>query len=152
MHLRARLWLYAGVLSLLWLGAAARALVVRAQVPQEFAQKVLLLTNQQQALAGLPPFSLESHLDDAAGWYAADMAAFDYFNFDHSDRLGRTYLERLRAFGYPADGATSWGVGENIAAGYATPIPPLTPHITATPTTRIKRPWPTWLPAIWSSS
>jgi hypothetical protein len=69
---------------------------------------------------------LQDDLDEAADWFATDMATKNYYGGDaychalnppkpaHCDSLGRMPPDRVKAFGYPQ------GVGENIAAGFST--------------------------------
>jgi uncharacterized protein YkwD len=75
--------------------------------------RVLELVNAERAKNGLPRLNLDPTLCQAARWLAEDMARRDCFS--HTDGLGRTVAERLRALGYRYRSA-----GENIARGQAT--------------------------------
>lgn len=61
------------------------------------------------------PLTEEGHLDAAAQGHSEDMAANNYF--DHTDLSGGAPWDRTKAAGY----ASGW-IGENIAAGYGTPL------------------------------
>ncbi|PNY80447.1 CAP domain-containing protein [Deinococcus koreensis] len=88
-----------------------------------FAARVMELTNAARAQArscGADRFAAttaltpNAKLAQAAQAHAADMAAKNYFS--HTSQDGRTLRERIDATGY------SWSaIGENIAAGQATP-------------------------------
>lgn len=62
----------------------------------------------------VPPLTANAALARAARGHSADMAQHDYFA--HTSRDGRTPADRAQAAGYG-----SRFVGENIAAGGATP-------------------------------
>lgn len=82
---------------------------------QEIADEVLKLVNQERAKVGCIPLSLESHLMSAAQSHTEDMAFRNYFSHTGSD--GSSSAERATRAGY------IWSyVGENIAAGYTTPV------------------------------
>jgi uncharacterized protein YkwD len=88
----------------------------------DYEQQVISLVNQQRKANGLPPLKAVTPLVSAARWFAKDMAVDDYFNHDTYDRSGGslvlacTWDARLSAF------YSGWNsLGENIAAGYATP-------------------------------
>ena len=88
----------------------------------DFEQQVISLVNEQRRANGLPPLKAVTPLVNAARWFAKDMAVDDYFNHDTYDRSGGslvlacTWDARLSAF------YSGWNsLGENIAAGYATP-------------------------------
>ncbi len=83
----------------------------------DLAARVVELINVERARAGLTPLTTQDQLLDAARWYANDMATYGYYNGDHTDRLGRSMAERLKAFGYTPDGFPRWQVSENIAQG-----------------------------------
>lgn len=74
------------------------------------------LINRLRATQGLPTLRLSPKLTAASAWYARDMASKNYFKSDHTDSLGRTAGQRLRAFGYTYQTYTA----ENIAAGQTT--------------------------------
>jgi uncharacterized protein YkwD len=74
------------------------------------AQAVLCLINQQRATAGLPALNDAPLLDAAAGAYAAQMVAQDFF--DHTAPDGTTFASRIAATGYAFTSA-----GENIGYG-----------------------------------
>ncbi|MEU4447597.1 CAP domain-containing protein [Actinosynnema sp. NPDC050801] len=74
--------------------------------------KVVELTNGQRAAHGCPALAADDRLAAAARAHSADMAAQNYF--DHVSKDGRSFVDRVKAAGYPAPGA------ENIAAGQRT--------------------------------
>jgi uncharacterized protein YkwD/stress response protein SCP2 len=76
--------------------------------------EVVMLTNQQRQLNGLPPLAPEPLLGRAAAAHSADMAARQFF--DHRNPDGLQVADRVTALGYRF--AT---VAENIAAGQRTP-------------------------------
>ena len=76
-----------------------------------FIERVLELTNEQRAKAGVGPLTLDDRLSESAHWKAADMAGRDYF--DHADGHGRDFVDRAEQYGY-----ADWTyLGDNIAAG-----------------------------------
>jgi uncharacterized protein YkwD len=93
-----------------------------AQDAQE--QEFLRLLNDFRAQNGESALVLQDDLNEAADWFATDMATQNYYGGDaycaalnppkpaHCDSLGRMPGARAMAFGYPQ------GVGENIAAGF----------------------------------
>ncbi len=89
---------------------------VQANSLDAFSQRVLYLTNAQRTRRGLKPLRINANLENAANWFAQDMASRQVKTLSHIDSKGRDPGQRLRAFGYP----WSW-YGENIAMGYATP-------------------------------
>jgi uncharacterized protein YkwD len=78
------------------------------------AAQVVALVNAERAKVGCGPVAESSRLDAAAYGHSKDMATQDYFS--HVSQDGRTFDVRIRAAGY--SGRT---LGENIAAGQATP-------------------------------
>ena len=98
-------------------------LAVLATPSSSFAQRVFDLTNAArsqsrtcgtQVYAAAPALTYHALLEQAAQAHAADMANRNYFS--HTSQDGRSFSQRISATGY------SWRtVGENIAAGYATP-------------------------------
>ncbi|QFZ24361.1 CAP domain-containing protein [Saccharothrix syringae] len=76
-------------------------------------ERVFELTNAERAAQGCPTLAADDRLDAAARAHSADMAAQNYF--DHVSRDGRSFVDRVKAAGYPSPGA------ENIAAGQRTP-------------------------------
>ncbi|MFE9748757.1 CAP domain-containing protein [Saccharothrix saharensis] len=74
--------------------------------------KVLELTNAERAANGCPALAADDRLAAAARAHSADMAANNYF--DHVSQDGRSFVDRVKAAGYPSPGA------ENIAAGQRT--------------------------------
>ena len=77
-----------------------------------YERQVLELTNAQRAAAGCPALRSDSRLASAARSFSADMAARNYFS--HTSPEGGVLADRANSVGYP------WrGLGENIAAGYA---------------------------------
>jgi uncharacterized protein YkwD len=92
---------------------APSAPAVRAKTEVEIAEaKVVELTNAERAAHGCPALAADDRLATAARAHSADMAARNYF--DHVSQDGRTFVDRVKAAGYPAPGA------ENIAAGQRT--------------------------------
>ncbi|MHC4600474.1 MAG: IPT/TIG domain-containing protein [Planctomycetota bacterium] len=75
---------------------------------------VLLLVNQERAARGLDPLVANGILTQAARDHSQDMIDRDFF--DHVNPDGLAPWDRAMALGYPSS-----FVGENIAAGYATP-------------------------------
>jgi len=73
--------------------------------------KFLLLINQYRVQNKLEPLTVVQTLTDDSTWHVDDMVQRNYFN--HTDSLGRSAMERIRIFGYPANSYR----GENIAAG-----------------------------------
>jgi uncharacterized protein YkwD len=71
---------------------------------------IFCLTNQIRASYGLAAFRRDARLDAAARLHSEDMAARDYFAHDTPEGLDPS--ARAVAQGY------TFGVGENIAAGY----------------------------------
>jgi len=80
-------------------------------------QRVFDLINGWRVADGHRPLAPSPRLQEAARWYARDMAAFDDFSRAHVDTLRRGPAERFEDFGYPRPGDAA----ENTAAGYATP-------------------------------
>lgn len=77
-------------------------------------QRIVELTNQNRAEAGCPPLSLDPRLTQAAEQHSQQMAQEDFFA--HVSPGGSSPADRVRAAGYDYR-----LVGENIAAGYASP-------------------------------
>lgn len=69
--------------------------------------------NQYRQKNRLPTLKVSVSLTNAAKWMSADMASHNTFN--HTDNLGRSFSQRLGAFGYTFNAVK----GENIAAGSA---------------------------------
>jgi uncharacterized protein YkwD len=78
------------------------------------AAEVVRLVNVARAAAGCGALRVDSRLTTAARLHSEDMALRNYFS--HTSLDGRSPWDRLEAQGYTA------GSGENIAAGYATPV------------------------------
>lgn len=78
----------------------------------QVSDAIVCLTNQLRASYGLPAFRRDARLDTAARLHSEDMAARDFFA--HTTPEGLAPGDRASAQGYAG------GVGENIAAGYAT--------------------------------
>ena len=87
--------------------------------PSWMARRVLELTNQERARAGLSPCRWNDTLAAAATEYARDLAARDYFA--HTSLEGSLPWDRATQHGYAAYGWGSPFVGENLAKGYADP-------------------------------
>ncbi|MGH3611298.1 MAG: CAP domain-containing protein [Pseudonocardia sp.] len=73
---------------------------------------VTAATNAARARTGCPALTIDARLTAAAQAHSADMARNDYF--EHTSLDGRTFIDRIRAAGYPSPGA------ENIAYGHST--------------------------------
>lgn len=76
--------------------------------------QVLTLVNRYRSQAKLKPLKLNAHLNESAQAHSQDMALNDFFG--HKGFHGSTADERILAAGY-----NYAVVGENIAAGFATP-------------------------------
>jgi uncharacterized protein YkwD len=83
------------------------------------AQRIVELTNQQRAKAGLLPLKWNDTLAAAATSHAQDMAERGYLA--HTSPEGSTAPERARAAGYAAYGSGHVYVGENLARAYYEP-------------------------------
>jgi uncharacterized protein YkwD len=75
--------------------------------------RVVELTNAERATAGCPALVADDRLANSARGHSTDMATQNYF--DHVSKDGRSFVDRIKAAGYPKPGA------ENIAAGQRTP-------------------------------
>lgn len=125
----ARLWLMLLGVALVGLGLALDSAAVRADQQQQtylpliskatqptptFAERVVVLVNQERTSRGLSALSVASELTNAAQAHSQDMATHDFMSHTGSD--GSTLGERLTRAGY-----AWWTCGENVAAGYTTP-------------------------------
>jgi len=79
-----------------------------------FINRVLELTNAQRLQAGAVPLTLNSKLNNSAQAHSEDMALHDFFG--HKGSNNSSMGDRAKASGYKFS-----RLGENIAAGYATP-------------------------------
>lgn len=79
-----------------------------------FMNRVLTLVNQHRKQARLKPLKLNAQLNASAQAHSQDMALNDFFG--HQGFQGSTADKRILAAGY-----NYAVVGENIAAGFATP-------------------------------
>jgi uncharacterized protein YkwD len=80
-----------------------------------YVARVLELTNDERANAGLPPLELSPALEDSAQTYSDVLASSGCFA--HTCGPTPDFVDRDAAAGY-----TDWSsIGENIAAGYPTP-------------------------------
>ncbi len=79
-----------------------------------FETELLKLTNLERQKAGLSPLKLSSQLTRAAQSHAVDMAKNNYFS--HTGQNGSSMADRVKGIGYKY-----FAIGENIAAGKATP-------------------------------
>ena len=86
--------------------------LVAATVIPSAAEEVLTLVNDERAKAGCQPVRLDARLTAAATKHSQDMAQNNYFS--HVSPSGATFVDRIKAEGYPAPRS------ENIAAGNAT--------------------------------
>lgn len=76
-------------------------------------KKLLELHNEAREKRGLEPLCLQPTLTEAARAHSKHMIEKDYFA--HATPGGETLGERLRRFGYTAEGYSYWKVGGNIA-------------------------------------
>ena len=79
-----------------------------------FESELLRLTNLERKKVGLAPLKLASQLNQAAQSHAVDMARNNYFS--HKGLNGSNMEDRAKKSGYVYS-----AIGENIAAGKATP-------------------------------
>jgi uncharacterized protein YkwD len=80
---------------------------------------VLCLVNQERKRFGLPALLESNQLDASAQAHSSDMVRHHYFS--HNAPNGSTPSQRITAAGY------TWSAyGENIAAGYPTPLSVIT--------------------------
>lgn len=75
------------------------------------------IINSHRAQYGLQPLLASTRLNAAADWLSTDMANKNYAPSNHVDSQGRGPIERMLAFGYPANSSY---VAENIAGGNST--------------------------------
>ena len=80
-------------------------------------QSFLTEINKYRGQNGLVPLSINPTLTRAATWMAQDMASYNYFN--HTDRLGRQWDQRLAQCDV-SNGGGAYFWSENIAAWYDT--------------------------------
>jgi len=80
--------------------------------PPAPATQILARVNAERAKAGCKAVVLDPRLTAAAAGHAQDMATNNYFS--HTSRDGRTFVDRIKAQGYPVPRS------ENIAAGQPT--------------------------------
>jgi uncharacterized protein YkwD len=83
-------------------------------IRSSFETELLRLTNLERQKVRLPPLKLSSQLTRAAQSHAADMARNNYFS--HTGLNGSSMADRAKGTGYKY-----FALGENIAAGKATP-------------------------------
>jgi len=82
---------------------------------EDWKSEIIQLVNQARRTAGLEPVSYNAVLEAQATQYACEMVQFDFF--DHVSPVdGSTLGQRATEFGYDY-----LVVGENLAAGQATP-------------------------------
>lgn len=86
-----------------------------APAAQDPIQRVVELTNQERARAGLPPVTLDLALCRSAQAHSDDMAGHDFFSHAGSD--GSDVGKRIASAGYDP----VYAYGENIAAGQPSP-------------------------------
>ena len=92
----------------------AEKLVV-ANMLEPLESEVLDLVNRERKIAGLNPLDNDDRLTRAARGHSEDMAQQNYFS--HTSLDGRSPGDRIKAEGY-----SGFTYGENIAAGYSTPV------------------------------
>ena len=89
-------------------------------VNADFEQEVVDLVNTERANRGLPPYKRVTTLAEAARYHSADLGQDNYFEHDTYDWTGGNLVfvcNTWTRIGKYYAGA----MGENIAAGYATP-------------------------------
>ncbi|EHN10018.1 Allergen V5/Tpx-1 related protein [Patulibacter medicamentivorans] len=79
---------------------------------REVRAATLCLIGEQRAAAGLRPLHVQSTLQRLSRDYAHQMVRQGFFS--HTTPGGSTFVERLRAGGYPRRGR-SWRAAENLA-------------------------------------
>ncbi|MEA5464200.1 CAP domain-containing protein [Leptothoe sp. PORK10 BA2] len=86
--------------------------------PEQIDQQFLILVNNERALYGLAPVSLDHQLDSAAQRHSNDMALNDWYHVPdpHLGSDGSTLASRVQASGYRYQKAV-----ENVGAGQYTP-------------------------------
>jgi len=111
-----RVALFMGLLAISVLAPASTAAAAPADRDSAtFAARVLDLTNAERQNAGLPPLAPSPQLTQAAQTYSQVLASSDCFA--HTCGPVPDFAARDAQAGY----ATFRDIGENIAAGYATP-------------------------------
>jgi uncharacterized YkwD family protein len=80
-----------------------------------FEAEVINLINQERTNEGLPALSSQSQLTSAARTHSDDMACNNFFS--HTSPTTGSPFDRISAAGYSYSAA-----GENIAAGYGSPV------------------------------
>ncbi|VVB54697.1 Cysteine-rich secretory protein family protein [uncultured archaeon] len=83
------------------------------------AQYFLGLINNYRAQNNLGKLIVDAKLQESANWMSNDMlpnCVNGKYTCSHTDSTGRTFVQRLRDFGYPA--GLSASAAENIAWGY----------------------------------
>ena len=100
------------VLAALFFAAAPPA--VAYQNHDRIVERVLKHVNQQRAMNGAAPLTMNARLSDAAQKHSEDMARRDFL--DHRSPDGRALQDRVASVGYP------WrAIAENLAAGMSSP-------------------------------
>ena len=95
-------------------GQPARADQAQDQAHKRIVDRALKHLNQQRAMNGAAPLTLNTRLSDAAQKHAEDMSRRDFL--DHRSPDGRGLQDRVASAGYP------WrAIAENLAAGQSTP-------------------------------
>ena len=105
--------LVAGAATLLAVGPSTTAAPQADAATLTGQQQVIALVNAQRTKAGCRALTVDLRLARAAQAHSIDMARRRYFS--HTSPDGRTFVQRIRAQGYPGT-----RLGENIAAGYPT--------------------------------
>ncbi|MEW1952576.1 CAP domain-containing protein [Terrabacter sp. NPDC080008] len=106
---RKRVALVLAAAATLGLGPVAAPTPAEAATPT-VQQQVVQLVNAQRAKVGCRALVTDARLSRAAQAHSTDMAKRRYFS--HTSLDGRTFVQRIRAQGYPGT-----RLGENIAAG-----------------------------------
>lgn len=94
----------------------ASVLIAAAFTPESGERAMVRLINEQRASQGLSQLRRVHVLDQAARWFADDLAARDT-GLDHVDSHGRRVTHRIYDFGYRAIRKSA----ENIAYGSENP-------------------------------
>jgi uncharacterized protein YkwD len=91
-------------------------------VNSQYEARVVELVNAERTSRGLPPLKRITQLDDASRYHAKDLADDNYFEHDSYDRSGSNLVKVCAWSSRVSSYYTGWSsLGENIAAGYATP-------------------------------
>jgi uncharacterized protein YkwD len=91
-------------------------------VNSAYEARVFELVNAERTSRGIPPLKRLTLLDNAGRYHAKDMADDNYFQHDSYDRSGSNLVSACAWSARITSFYSGWSsLGENIAAGYATP-------------------------------